>query len=259
DPAALPREVEAVCAEFLALADEAAPGLVAGLHLRGSLGFGEWYAGRSDIDYVAVLTRSPAAVVEVLESVHARLAGAYPSPSFDGVHLGVADLLAGPDATPDRPCTLGGRFLPAAREELSPVTWHELAEHAVHVRGALPDGLWHDRRALRDFTRHNLATYWPTQVAALDRARAAATIADVAWVALGVARLHHLLVHDRLTSKNGAGHHVVDHFGEDWRLLASEVLAWRVTGEPLGLLPLEELVDLAVRFGRLVIADAAPV
>src|SRR5690606_40243008 len=98
-----------------------------------------------------------------------------------------------------------------------------------------------------------------SQVAALDRARAAATIADVAWVALGVARLHHLLVHDRLTSKNGAGHHVVDHFGEDWRLLASEVLAWRVIGEPLGLLPLEELVDLAVRFGRLVIADAAPV
>lgn len=257
DPEALPREVEAVCAEFLALVDETAPGLVEGLHLRGSLGFGEWYAGRSDIDYVAVLTRSPAAVGEVLASVHERLAAAYPSPAFDGIHLLREDLVAGPEATPDRPCTLSGRFLPAAREELTPVTWHELAGHAVTVRGDVPADLWQDPQALRDHTRSNLATYWPGQVDALDAARADAGIADVAWVVLGVARLHHLLVHDRLTSKNGAGHHVVDHFGEGWRVLASEVLAWRVTGEPVGLLTQADLVDQAVRFGRLVVADGA--
>ncbi|WP_068118619.1 hypothetical protein [Nocardioides massiliensis] len=257
DPEALPREVEAVCAEFLALADEAVPGLVEGLHLRGSLGFGEWYAGRSDVDYVAVLTRSPAAVVEVLASVHDRLAAAYPSPAFDGIHLVGEDLLAGPAATPDRPCTLQGRFLPAARKELTPVTWHELAEHAVSVRGEVPLRLWRDAQALREHTRTNLATYWAGQIDALDGFRADAGIADVAWVVLGVARLHHLLVHGRLTSKNGAGRHVVDHFGEDWRLLASEVLAWRVTGDPVGLLSREELVDQAVKFGRLVVADGS--
>ena len=49
-----PSDVQQVTGLFLDLVDEAAPGLVEGLYLRGSLGFGEWYAGRSDVDFVAV-------------------------------------------------------------------------------------------------------------------------------------------------------------------------------------------------------------
>ena len=50
-----PAEVLQVAETFLSLADETVPGLVEGLYLHGSLGFGEWYDGRSDIDYVAVM------------------------------------------------------------------------------------------------------------------------------------------------------------------------------------------------------------
>ncbi len=55
----LPSQVRQVTDLFLSLADEAMPGLVEGLYLRGSLGFGEWYDDRSDIDYVAVLSDRP--------------------------------------------------------------------------------------------------------------------------------------------------------------------------------------------------------
>lgn len=56
-PARLPRPVRAVCETFLSLLDEQLPGLVEGLYPHGSLGFGEWYDGRRDVDFVAVSSR----------------------------------------------------------------------------------------------------------------------------------------------------------------------------------------------------------
>jgi hypothetical protein len=53
--AALPPEAVEVCATWLGLVDELAPGLVTGLHVRGGIGFGEFVPGTSDIDMVAVL------------------------------------------------------------------------------------------------------------------------------------------------------------------------------------------------------------
>ena len=46
----IPPEAAAVCATFL---EQAPAGLVTGLYLRGGLGFGEWVAGQSDVDFVA--------------------------------------------------------------------------------------------------------------------------------------------------------------------------------------------------------------
>ena len=78
-----PGQVRTVCENYLDLVDEAAPGLVEGLYLRGSLGFGEWYAGRSDIDFVAVTAARPEArQVRQLRGVHERLGELFPTPAY---------------------------------------------------------------------------------------------------------------------------------------------------------------------------------
>ncbi len=234
----LPEPVRQVTGHFLRLCDDALPGLVEGLYLHGSLGFGEWYDGRSDIDYAAVLAERPdGATVEVLRRIHDELATTFPRPPFDGFHATWAELAAPPSLAPDLPCSYAGLFLDAERVDVHPVTWHELARHGVVVRGpALSEvRIWTDDTELRAYTRENLATYWRDQADSLAQFPAEAGRPEiVAWCVLGVSRLHHVLATGRLTSKSAAGHYAVEAFGERWRLLVTEALAYRLTGGTSG-------------------------
>jgi hypothetical protein len=259
-PAWPPHQVRTVCEEHLALVDRELPGLVEGLYLHGSLGFGEWYDGRSDVDFVAVTsTRPDAEVVRRLEALHGRLEETFPRPPYDGFYVTWDDLARPPYQCPDVACTLGGQWQDEGRVDVNPVTWHELARHGVEIRGPRLEAveLWTDQQALRAYTHANLETFWTEQAGALRQfPQEAAKPEIVSWFVLGVPRLHHLLATDRLTSKNGAGQHAVDAFGERWRPLVAEALAYRGTGERAGALVDEELgaqvmdfADLAVRAG----------
>ena len=259
-PAWPPRQVRTVCETYLAMVDEDVPGLVEGLYLHGSLGIGEWYDGRSDIDFVAVTsTRLDDATVRRLAALHERLGETFPRPAYDGSYLTWDDLAGPPYRCPDVPGTIGGRWEDEGRVDVNPVTWHELARHGVGVRGpALEDvTIWTDPQALRAYTHANLDSYWSGQVDALRRFPAEAARPElVSWFVLGIPRLHHLLATDELTSKNGAGQHAVEAFGQRWRPLVAEALAFRATGERLGTMPDDRLAeevlafaDLAVRAG----------
>jgi hypothetical protein len=232
-----PAPVKAVTSLHLDLVDEVAPGLVEGLYLHGSLGFGEWYDGRSDVDFVAVTAERPdETTAALLQDVHARVGATFPRPSYDGLYVTWADLARPPAECPDVPGTLTGRW-GIGRVDLNPVTWHELAWHGVHVRGpALEDvDLWTDTDALRAYSHANLTDYWAGQVALLRQFPEKAARPDiVSWSVLGVPRLHHTLVTGRLTSKDGAGHHAVATFGERWRPVVAEALTHRALGEPSG-------------------------
>jgi hypothetical protein len=254
-----PQEVRQVCDTYLSLVDEAAPGLVEGLYLHGSLGFGEWYAGRSDVDFVAVTTRRPdRATTALLREVHEHLGETFPRPSFDGFYATWPDLAAPSAACPDVACILAGEFAEQGRFDVNPVTWHELAWHGATLRGPALDDVevWTDLAALRSFTHGNLVSYWREEARMLARFPAEAAKPEiVAWFVLGVPRLHHLLATDELTSKDGAGRHAVDAFGEEWRILVAEALAYRATGERIGLLPDEELAAQNIAFADLVVRE----
>lgn len=260
EPVRLPRPVRTVCDTFGSLLDEQLPGRVEGVYLHGSLGFGEWYDGRSDVDFVAVWSRRPdERELRGLEALHEQLGEVFPRPAFDGFHCTWDDLARSPYLCPDVPCTLGGVWEPEGRVDVNPVTWHELARHGVTVSGPalgeLP--IWTDDDALRAFTLENLETYWVPEVEALRRFPAEAARQEVvAWHVLGVARLHHLLATGELTSKSGAGRHALDTFGGRWRLLLAEAMSYRATGERVGALDPEQLAADTIAFCDLVIADS---
>lgn len=228
----LPAEVSAVTGDFLVQIDARAPGLVTGLYLRGSLSYGEYFAGQSDIDFTAVLASRPdAAAVHALAAAHEAVHVAHPVPHFSGFHLLREDLAGNPGDCPAVPVMFEGSFTPATREyDINPVSWHELARQAVVVRGPALDAraIWTDDAALRAFTHANLGSYWarwPGWLTAHSVEAGHAWIA--AWCVLGVSRLHHLLATGSMTSKSGAGRYALSAFGPRWQPIVAEALRIR--------------------------------
>lgn len=227
----LPDEVTEVTSLFLAAIDERAPGLVAGLYLHGSLALtGEFFPG-SDIDFAAVLRARPgAAELDALAAAHEAVRAARPRPLFEGIHLVRADLAGPPAHCPDLPFIHEGTFERAGRFSISPVTWHELAGHAIAVRGpalAGPD-VWTDERVLWDFTHANLGSYWANVARLLVAMPERAGLPAVTtWCVLGISRLHHLLATGSMTSKSGAGRYALTAFGPRWHPIIHEALRAR--------------------------------
>lgn len=228
----LPPEVSDVTNRFLSLIDASAPGLVQGLHLRGSLGFGEYFAGQSDVDFTAVLSARPDAdQLTALAAAHQAVFAAHPKPLFDGFHLVREDLARAPDQCPDNPSMFNGAFEPSTRNcDMNLVSWHELARHGVTVRGpALTEqDVWTDDAALRAYSHGNLSSYWAGMADSLVKHPAeAAEPRAAAWSVLGVSRLHHLLATGRLTSKSGAGRYALTAFATKWHRIITEALRAR--------------------------------
>ncbi|RYE88377.1 MAG: hypothetical protein EOP19_01545, partial [Hyphomicrobiales bacterium] len=86
--------------------------LVSGFHLIGSVADGDFRPGRSDFDFVGVLSRGPDdADLEALAILH-RSYGSDPTfPRLDGVWLTAAELQAGPDVVTNGPTSVEGSFL----------------------------------------------------------------------------------------------------------------------------------------------------
>ena len=252
-----PLPVRTLTAAYLDLVDEHVPGLVEGLYLHGSLAFGEWHDGRSDVDFVAVSSRRPGgAELRRLRAVHDELTVSFPAPAFDGGYVTWDDLAGPPAAVPDIACSFGGQWADEGRTSLNPVAWHELASRGVALRGPAPADVpvWTDEAVLRRFTHDNLRSYWAPNVVELAKFPTEAAAPDVvAWFVLGTARLHHLLATGELTTKDGAGHHAVAAFGEQWRPLVAEALAYRAIGELAGLLDAEQRSEHVVAFSDLVV------
>ncbi len=233
----LPAQVHEVTDTYLRLVEAAVPGLVDGLYLHGSTALGDFRPGNSDIDFVAVTSHRPAdSEVTALAGVHKGLDQLHPRPYFDGAYLLRADLATDPNRCPDVPGCHQATFEPSGRHMLSLVTWHEVAEYGVAVRGpGIGElGVWTDEPTLLANTRTNLRTYWKRWVGDLDRLAETAPNRAVdpwfvEWCVLGSVRLHALLVTGRLHSKGGAGRWAVeaDAFGPRWSPILTEALRIR--------------------------------
>lgn len=227
----LPEEVRTVSERWLAEVDSRLPGLVTAAFLHGSIAWGEFHA-TSDLDFVAVCSRRPGPEdLAALADAHARVA-ATTTRHLDGFYCTADDLAALPREVGLLPMHFHGAFSAAGRADVSIVTWHELAEHPVVLRGEVPY-VRTDLGALIAHTRDNLASYWGGQLRGIEALPAAEVGRDaeaVVWNVLGVARLHHLLVHRTLTSKSGAGRYVLAELDPRWRRVAADALAIREGG-----------------------------
>jgi hypothetical protein len=245
----LDSRVARTCDTYLALADRHAPGLVRGLHLQGSVALGDYRPGVSDIDFVAVTGRAPAA--GELTTIHGALRETHGETFFDGLYVTAGDLQRDPAETPAGPAVHEWRVQDRSRFERNLVTWHILAQSGVTVRGTLP-AVHTDWPALAGLTRQNLAGYWTNW-----RVWAAFTPSPLttSWGVLGMLRLRHTLAAGRVTTKTEAAAFGLATYEERWHRIIREALRIRAGGEPEYRSPTHRHLDM-LRFTSMVLASS---
>lgn len=224
----LPQPVRDVAISFLVEVDQRLPGRLKGLFLHGSICWGEFFPN-SDIDFVALWDEVPAGPeLRILRDAHEATNVLHPELVFDGFHCTSVDLARPPAHVAHRPVFYQSAFDPEGTLDINLVTWHELAERAISIRGDLPP-IHTDMTSLMDFTRTNLDTYWRDAIKQIEAAGVEAVGENdpsIAQIGLGPARLHHLLSRMALTSKSGAGHYLRS-LDPRWAKIAREAVRLR--------------------------------
>jgi hypothetical protein len=234
----VPHDVQAATRQHLHALDAAAPGLVTALYVTGSVALGDYQQGRSDIDFMAFLSRpvTDPQTVGRLAEVHAGLAG---PADYDGNYVALACVPDVPDDEPSAPHVVGGQFhADEPNHQLTPATWAEFARYGIAIRGPRPAqlGIRVSRGRLSEWTLHNLNAYWRHRAEeGIQTLRAhdpgtGISAGVVAWMALGPARLHYTLATGDIASKAAAGEYAAGLFPA-YRPVLSSAVTWRATGQ----------------------------
>lgn len=237
---ALPVNVSNVVArvveDYLDDLESTVPGLVSGVYLLGSVALSDFHPAWSDVDFVTVVNDEPDDVQRMLlADIHERVAQSHPTPRLDGHYLRWADLAS----APDRRTTLGlqakGGVLHFGSNWVpSILTWHELAEHGLHVHGPGLENrrIARDDEMLRDWCLGSIANQWTPwwyRNANLWSGSGMGSLGGWAPASgvLGVTRVHYMLTTGRVTSKCGAGEWALTVCEPEWRRLLEECLRIR--------------------------------
>jgi len=220
---------------YLGAVDSELPGLVEGLYLVGSVALDDFQPGVSDVDFVAVTATAPdAGGIAGLIRVHAQLRQQVPWPSFDGTYVTWQELAHDPRLAAPGPHAQGDRLTARGRSLRHPVTWHEIAQHGLALRGPARESvaIWTDRDRLRAWTLDNLDGYWRRWLERSARLFSKPGLTSLGsgsaeWGVLGVSRLHYTLATGEITSKRGAGLYAREAFPARWHQIVDECLRIR--------------------------------
>jgi hypothetical protein len=227
-------EIDLAANQFVRLLTRHLPGFLQSFSLVGSAVDGDFRAGRSDLDFVAVVSRPITAEdIDALVIVHRLYAADLTFPVLDGIWITEADLRAGPDTCTPGPATRDGVLLEQAVGNRNPITWFALRSGSRTMVGELDrDALWHDPARLRSWTCENVEAYWAGW-----RARAGRMLSvwglrmlgpsAVMWGVLGISRLHFTLSAGAVGSKSAAGEHALKVFEPRWHRIINESLRIR--------------------------------
>jgi hypothetical protein len=252
DPAA-----EALAAARLNAVDAAAPGLVEAFWVTGSAASGDWRPAVSDVDTVAATSREPTSDdLAALAAVH--VPG--DRPHVDATYVPAAALADPPVRGEPLPHVVDGTFGTGPCGEATPVTWLELRQRGVALRGPAPAELVPapEEALLRDWLLGNLRGYWSAEADAAEKALAGrpdeqpVSTGGITWLVLGPPRLHATLATGEILSKTEAGEYAA-------RLLPAYAdLAERCVAARAGLDVPFTTVDglVAVALARAVVASA---
>ena len=216
-------DVNAVLTHLSASLTELLGEQLIGLYLAGSLTYGDYDPGSSDIDFLAVLCKELS--VEQLEAVrtlHAGIGAAVLrwAKRLEGSYITSAMIVARDRPTVPRPYINGGE-----------INLYALQECGVALIGPAPRELFPhiDIEDVRAASRRDLIDHWLPKLADPDAFIQAGYDGDHlrAYAVLTMCRILHRAAHDGIVSKRVASTWVKQTYGEPWRSLVQQAESWR--------------------------------
>lgn len=202
-----------------------------GLYLIGSLTYGDFHRGSSDIDFLAVLNAPLSAEQrEEVRSLHASIGERFPvwANRIEGSYITIEMLdFTEPPPMP-RPYINGGDFWdpdPRYGNEWL-INLHVLHEYGVALVGPDPRTLIRavDINAVREASRRDLLEEWEPKL------NDPAFFQDshyVAYLTLTLCRILHRATHDGVASKRVAAAWVKQTYGEPWSDVIEQAERWQ--------------------------------
>lgn len=201
------------------------------LYLTGSLTYGDFDPGSSDIDYLAILEHSMNPENRMkLEAAHADLFDRHPvwRERIEGSYI-TRSMLDSVFPPPEgRPYVNGGQFWrpdpPYSNEWL--INLHHVRTCGIALAGPPPDELVPTIN-IADVREANRRDLFLERLPSIEDPDAVPDAHHEAYVTLTLCRILHREFNDEVVSKRVAARWVVDRFGARWKALIEATLAWQ--------------------------------
>ena len=235
-PGETPEDVRSILANLRDSIDRTFGKRLLALCLTGSLTYGDFDPGSSDIDYLAVLTE-PVTDAEraQLIAAHAEIFDRYPvwRERIEGSFITRAMLASVLPPECGRPYVNGGRFWdpdpPYGNEWL--INLYAIERAGIPLIGPRVPELIPPVR-IEDVRAANRRDLFEERLPTIDDPAALPDGHHEAYVTLTLCRILHREYNDEEVSKRIAARWVIDRYGERWRPLIEAALAWQHGDEP---------------------------
>lgn len=225
----IPQMIQPMLDTYFRLMDQCLPGFLSAFYLHGSIALGAFDPRYSDVDFIAIASRSLSIDdIASLEAVHRSLLAQFPESKLDGSYMQPSDLGKFDKDISPYPYFNQGVF-EVGKHDGNAITWWVLKNKAVTLLGSNPKDLPFtvDMDELIVGMRENLNTYWKSYTRIGTRMAWLLNDQGIQWAVLGVLRQYYTFHERGITSKIEAGEYALDHLPERWHRLIREALRIR--------------------------------
>jgi hypothetical protein len=230
----VPLVIQPLIESYTVQLSECLPGILNSFYMVGSIALGEFNPLYSDIDFVALVTRSMTAQeIQVLRELHRSLEQCFPRWKMSGCYIRSEDLGNFASNIAMHLHYHDGVLHIQRQNELNAVTWWELKNHAFTVFGTPPQHLHIsiDWNALVVWMLSNLNTYWAAWTRSPVRILMLHSDWGVQWAVTGVLRQFYSFREHTITTKVKAAEYALYHLPKRWHRLIQEAINIRNGGQ----------------------------
>lgn len=222
----IPTGIQDLLRDFIQQINSEKPDLIQGFYVYGSLALGAYDSQKSDVDFIALLTRRCTGDdLLTLKNAHTYLSQKYPNTQLDGSYLQACDIGKLNDDLGPYPY-FDGAFHKFGHYDVNLITWWTLKHHGICVYGDgfHSDTITVDWQILIEAMHDNLNSYWQDWASNPEKHQLLFLDGAIEWVVLGILRQYYSFKESSITSKIGAGEYALTHLAEEWHRLIKDAL-----------------------------------